>query len=132
MDLKDLTPKNDTVTVEIKHPVTNEKLLNEDDSVMTITLYAPHTKEYKRVLWEVTDQRLKEAAKNGRIEVKSEDLENQSLDSLAKTTKEWNITFDKAMPECNYENAKSVYTEVFWIKDQIEFAMSNYLDFLKG
>lgn len=132
MDLKDLTPKSDTVVVELKHPATFEPLLNEDDSPMTVTLYAPHTKEHKTVLWAVTDERLKNAAKSGKIEVKSEDLELQSIESLAKTTKEWNITFDSEQPDLTYEKAKQIYTEVFWVKDQLETALSSYMDFLKG
>jgi hypothetical protein len=132
MDLKDLTPKSDTVVVELKHPATFEPLLNEDDSPMTVTLYAPHTKEHKTVLWAVTDERLKTAAKNGKIEVKSEELELQSIESLAKTTKEWNITFDGDQPEFSYNKAKEIYTEVFWIKDQLDVALTSYLDFLKG
>ena len=132
MDLKDLTPKSDVVVVELKHPATFEPLLNDDDSPMTITLYAPHTKEHKTVLWAVTDVRLKEAAKTGKIEVKSEDLEQQSIESLAKTTKEWNITFDGGQPDFNYDKAKQIYTEVFWIKDQLDAALSSYMDFLKG
>jgi hypothetical protein len=132
MDLKDLTPKSDVVVVELKHPVTQEPLLNEDDSPMTISLYAPHTKEYKVVLWAVTDERLKAAAKTGKIEVKAEDLETQSIESLAKTTKEWSITFDSEKPPLSYDKAKQIYTEVFWIKDQLEAALSSYLNFLKG
>ena len=132
MDLKDLTPKSDIVVVELKHPVTQEPLLNEDDSPMTVSLYAPHTKEYKTVLWAVTDERLKAAAKTGKIEVKAEDLELQSIESLAKTTKEWSITFDSEKPTLSYDKAKQIYTEVFWIKDQLEAALSSYLDFLKG
>jgi hypothetical protein len=132
MDLKDLTPKSDVVVVELKHPATFEPLLNGDDSPMTITLYAPHTKEHKTVLWAVTDIRLKEAGKTGKIEVKSQDLELQSIESLAKTTKEWNITFDGGQPDFSHDKAKQIYTEVFWIKDQLEVALSSYMDFLKG
>jgi len=132
MDLKDLTPKSDVVVVELKHPATFEPLLNEDDSPMTVTLYAPHTREHKTVLWAVTDVRLKEAAKTGQIEVKAEDLETQSIESLAKTTKEWSITFDGEQPAFSYDKAKDIYTEVFWIKDQLDAALTSYMDFLKG
>ena len=132
MDLKDLTPKSDVVVVELKHPATFEPLLNDDDSPMTITLYAPHTKEHKTVLWAVTDERLREAAKTGKIEVKAEDLEEQSIESLSKTTKEWNITFDGERPSLSYDTAKQIYTEVFWIRDQLDSALSSYMDFLKG
>ena len=47
MDLKNLTPTSDTVDVTIVHPTTLEPLTNDDKSEMTITMYAPHSKEYK-------------------------------------------------------------------------------------
>ena len=49
MDLKDLTPNLDDVVVEIKHPSTGDTLKNDDGTVMTITVLAPHSKEYKKL-----------------------------------------------------------------------------------
>lgn len=129
MDLKDLTPKSDVVVVTLKHPSTLDTLVNADDTPMTITMYAPHTREHKTVIWAITDARLKVAASTGKIEIKSEDLESQAIESLVKTTKDWNITFDGEQPPFSKDKAKQVYTEVFWIKDQVEVYLSNYMDF---
>ena len=48
MDLKDLTPNLDDIVVEIKHPATGDVLKNDDGTNMTITILAPHSKEYKK------------------------------------------------------------------------------------
>lgn len=135
MDLKDLTPKSDDVVVTIKHPLTEEVLLNDDGSEMTITVYAPHSKDYKKVLHALANARIKKVQKKGKIagfeDMSLEELEEMSLDTLSKTTKEWNITFGGECPKLTLEKAKELYTEVFWIKAQIEEALNNYLGFMK-
>jgi len=132
MDLKDLTPKSNTVEVLLVHPSSGEELHNEDGTPMTITVYAQHSPEYKAVFYEMSDERLKTMSKDGKIELKTADMEKASLEALAKTTKDWNITFDGDQPELTVANAKAIYTEVFWIKEQLEVALANSLDFMKG
>lgn len=131
MDLKDLTPSSDTVEVAVVHPATLEPLANEDGSPMTITMYAPHSKKYKAAIHEQTNKRLKKAQSKNGFDFTAEDLDEATLDLLAKTTKEWSITFGGEQPKLTLSKAKEVYSEVFWIKDQIEGAVSNSLDFMK-
>jgi hypothetical protein len=64
------------------------------------------------------------------IQLLSEDIEAAAINTMVKTTKEWNITFDGEKPDCTEENRLNIYTEVFWIKDQIDEAVSKSLDFL--
>jgi len=131
MDLKDLTPSSDTVEVTIVHPTSYEPLTNEDGSPMVITMYAPHSKEYKAALHEQTNRRLKQAQSKKKMEITAEDLEAATIELLAKTTKDWKITFGGVKPKFNVDKAKEIYEEVFWIKDQIEEALGNSLDFTK-
>lgn len=131
MDLKDLTPSSDTVEVAVVHPATLEPLANEDGSPMTITMYAPHSKNYKAAVHEQTNKRLKKAQSKNGFDFTAEDLDEATLDLLAKTTKEWSITFGGEQPKLTLSKAKEIYSEVFWIKDQIEGAVSNSLDFMK-
>ena len=132
MDLKDLTPKSDDIVVEIKHPANGETLNNDDKSPMTITVFAPHSKEYKKVLYEQTNKRLKQMQSKNTQDITAEDLEEASLEALAKTTKEWNITYGGEQPKLTVAKAKQIYDEVFWIKAQIEEAAANSLDFMKA
>lgn len=132
MDLKDLTPKSDVVVVEIKHPANGEVLKNDDKSPMTITMFAPHSKEYKKVLHEQTNKRLKQMQSKKSQDITAEDLEEAALEALAKTTKEWNITFGGEQPKLTVAKAKEIYDEVFWIKNQLEGAVADSLDFMKA
>jgi hypothetical protein len=129
MDLLDLTPTNDTVDIILKHPNTDEDLKNNDKTPMVITMYAPHSKQYKAAMHEQTNKQLKKSKGGKKIDVTAEELEDSSLDVLVKATKEWNITYKGKVPPLT--KAKEVYQEVFWIKNQIEEALSDFLDFTK-
>jgi len=132
MDLKNLTPTSDTVDVTIVHPTSFDVLTNDDDTPMVITVYAPHSKEYKAAVHEQTNKRLKQAQNKKKVEITAEDLEDATLDLLAKTTKGWKITYGGSKPKFSIAKAKEIYAEVFWIRDQIEEAVANSLDFTKA
>jgi hypothetical protein len=132
MDLMDLKPTSDTVDVLLKHPTTFEPLTNEDGSQMIITLSAPHSKDYKSAVHEQTNKRLKQSQAKKKVDFTSEDLEESTLTLLAKVTKSWKITYGGVKPQLTIPKAKEVYAEVFWIKDQIEEAVADSLDFTKA
>ena len=131
MDLKDLTPNLDDIVVEIKHPATGDVLKNDDGTNMTITILAPHSKEYKKAQHEQISKRLKKAQKSKSQDVDYSDIEEATLEVLAKTTKAWNITYGGEMPKLTVAKAKDIYEEVFWIKNQIEEVVTDSLDFTK-
>jgi len=126
MDLKNLIPTTETIEVTIKHPATYEVLQNDDGTDMTITVYAPHSKEYKGAVHEQTNMRLKQMQKGGRNAnaITAEELEAATIAMLAKTTKDWNITFGGEQPKFTVDAAKNLYSEVFWVKDQLEEAVA--------
>ena len=131
MDLKDLTPKSNIVTVAITHPSSGEVLLNLDDTPMSVTIYAPHSKEYRAYSHTQTNARLKKAQETKVMDITSEELEQATLDMLCNITKEWNLTYDNEMPELNLDKAKEVYTEIFWLKDLVEVGVGEAMDFTK-
>ena len=132
MDLKDLTPNLDDLVVELKHPSTGKSLKNDDGSVMTITMFAPHSKEYKRAQHDQINKRLSKANKGLETELDYSDIEQAALEVLAQATKSWNLTYNGEVPKCTVVKAKAVYAEVFWIKDQLEEVANNSLDFMKA
>ena len=132
MDLMDLKPTSNTVEVTLKHPNTGKTLKNDDKSPMTITLYASHSKEYKSVMHEQTNKRLKDMQKGKIQDITAQDMEEATLNTLSRITYSWDITHDKEKPELSSDKAKQLYEEVFWIKDQIEEALADSLDFTKA
>jgi len=129
MDLKDLTPKSETVEITVCNPSTSKPLLNEDGSEMTIVMYAPHTPEHKSEVHRQTNIKLKRMEKSGRMSITAEELEDSALLHMAKVTKSWNITYDGEQPKLTVEKAKQVYSDIHWIKEQIEEALSDSVDF---
>ena len=131
MDLNNLIPTDDTITVEIKHPITDEVLLKDDKQPMTITVYAPHSGQYKAVLHEQTNKRIQKASKGKRVTFTAEELENVTLELLAKTTKDWNIQLNGKSPKFSVTEAVDLYSKLPWLKQQALEAQEDYSAFLK-
>ncbi len=124
-----LKPTSDTVEVILKHPNTLDPLLNDDGSEMTVTLHASHSKEYKKIVHEQQDRRIKMMQKKAKSQISAQDIERDATDLLAKVTADWDITYGGEKPKLTVTKAKEVFTEVFWIREQIEEAFSDSMDF---
>ena len=131
-DLSQLVPTSDIITVLLKHPVTDEILKKDDGTEMSITVYATHTKEYKAVIHEQTNKRIQKAQKNKKIVFSAEDIEIASVEVLAKTTKEWDLQFNKKPIKFSVAEAIDLYQKFPWIKDQVTEAQEDYTSFLKA
>jgi hypothetical protein len=123
-DLQQLAPKNDTVTIELG-------IDNDDGTPMTIEVYAPYSKEYKAVVHEQANARIKKMQKNRKDYLTAEELEQAQLDLYVKITKDWDITWGGKKPKYKDELARQVYEEVFWVKDKIQEALDDSVDFTK-
>lgn len=128
MDLKALTPSSDTIKVNILHPVTNEPFLNDDQTPMWIEVYAPHTKNYKSGIYRQASARMKVGKVEDEIDF--ETLDTASIEFLASITKGWSVTFGGEMPELTPAKAQEVYSEIFWLKSQVEQEINNFEVFI--
>lgn len=129
-DLNDLVPTSDTIVVELKHPNTGKTLDNDDGSPMTITVMAPHIREYKALIYKQANERIQ---KSGGVmpEYTYEELDEASTTLLSSATIDWNITFNGEKPKFSAKKAKEIYEKVFWIKPQVEEAIASYTAFTK-
>lgn len=132
MDLSNLIPTDDTIVVTLKHPITDEPLTQDDGKEMTITVYAPHSAQYKAVVHEQTNKRIQKAAKGKKITFTAEDIESATLELMAKTTKEWAIQLNGKSPKFSYDEAVVLYSKLPWLKAQVLEAQEDYNSFLKG
>jgi hypothetical protein len=132
MDLLDLKPKSDTIEVILNHPATLEPILKADGTEMSITVYAPHSKVYKDALHEQTNRRLQKAQKTKKFSMTSEEVEQSSLEVLARVTKEWDIVLGGKTPKLDIQSATELYRDYPWIKDQVEEAVNDNASFLKA
>jgi len=131
MDLSKLIPTDDTITVSLKHPITDEPLTKDDGKEMTITVYAPHSAQYKAAVHEQTNKRIQKAAKGKKVTFTAEDIESATLELLAKTTKEWSIQLNGKSPKFSIDEAADLYAKLPWLKNQVVEAQEDYSAFLK-
>jgi hypothetical protein len=99
---------------------------------MSITVYAPHSKVYKDALHEQTNRRLQKAQKTKKFSMTSEEVEQSSLEVLARVTKEWDIVLGGKTPKLDIQSATELYRDYPWIKDQVEEAVNDNASFLKA
>lgn len=128
MDIADLKPKSNTVVVELKDPRDGSPFMNDDNTPMTIELYAPHSKEYKQIIYEQADKRIK----GKKQEFTAFELEEANLTMLVKATKGWDITLAGEKPKCTQKKVEEVYDTYFWVRSQVEEGLNNYEVFTKG
>ena len=122
-DLKKYTPESDTITVTL--PVEND-----DNTPMTIEVYAPYSKEYKALVHKQANERIKKMKSKKSEYPSMEEIEKSQMDLYVGITKDWDITYDGEKPKLTDAKAREVYTEVFWIKDKIEEALQESTDFM--
>ena len=136
MDLSSLTPQKDTVVTYLKAPVdvptTDEKgkksvikqgkTLHECGTEMWIERYLPHTSEYKQAQYKRTQKYLKAAqkAKTTEVDVDLYEAEQDRVEVMAETTVAWQVYFDGEWIEFTPEKAKELYTNAFWIVEQLQ------------
>lgn len=132
MDLSKIKPESDTVEVFIVHPETYVNLENEDGSEMTITLYAPHTEEYRVASHKQQNKRLKAMQSKGKNTLTVEEIEEGVIELYANITKTWDITYGGEKPKVSVEKAKEIYRELFWLRDQLAGALDESVGFTKA
>ena len=131
-DLFNLIPTDDTIVITVKHPVTEEPLVKDDGKEMTITVYAPHSAQYKSAIHEQTNKRIQKASKGKKITFTAEEIDNSTLELLAKTTKDWNIQLNGKSPKFSAGEAVDLYGKLPWLKQQVLEAQEDYSAFLKA
>jgi len=126
---------SETGVVYLYHPVTDEPLYVDDakSDAMWIEVYGLDSDHYKKVQNNQTNRRLQKAQRSGgRASITAEQQEAMNLDLMAKCVKSWNIVLGGDQPECNEENARSLFQIYPWVRDQVWDFMHDRKAFLKG
>lgn len=129
MDLFDLTPKTEDLTVELK--MNGKDVTNPDGTPMTITVMSPFSANARKVLYAMQDERVAKAKERGDTKLSAAEIEEMQLETLVRTTVGWDLTWKGEKVEFTPELAKEVFTAAFWIRPLIEEAKASTLDFMK-
>jgi hypothetical protein len=125
---------NEGFDVQIYHPGTNE------DLGIVINVLGKDSDEFQKVSRAQQKKRMAKLTKGGfrNPAVPVEEIEQDATVLLAACTKSWSqdgkptITMDKKELEFSVDNAIALYERFPWIKEQVDVAIGDRANFIKG
>jgi len=118
--------------MELRHPATGAVLNQDDGSPVTITLAGSDSERYRKAERSNQNRRLKNSAGRRGLTVTSEELENDNLEVLAAATVAWaGIVLHGESLDCTVANARKVFKEIPWAREQAEQFVAERANFLK-
>ncbi len=116
--------------VDILHPVTKEPL------GFSITVLGSDGAAFKKISIEQARRRLAKMEKNGGFKpsaVSQEEREEDAVELLAACTTSWTkFNLEGANPSFNFDNAVALYSRFPWLREQVDQAIGNRANFIKG
>ena len=109
------------------HPKTGDVIATEAGADMVITLYGKDSDVYRKAQRTITNRRL---SKKTNATLTAERLEAEANEVLAHCTDSWNIVYEGEEIDCNFTNAKKVYTNLPWVKEQVDEFVAERSNFL--
>ena len=130
-DLLNIGKTKETSDVVLYNPVNSEILKNEDGSEMTITIHGPYSKRYKSISHAQQNRRLQKAQRTGgKLNLSAEEIESSALDLLVKCVEGWTITLGGEQPACTEAKVREVFTDLPWVREQVDAALGDAQAFL--
>lgn len=134
MDLSTLDTRdvaNDGAIMELENPATGEKLMTEAGEPITITLLGIDSDKLKKRQNELTNEVMKKGFRPKMTT--AEKMESDRLATLSLATVSWsNIEFGGKKLDCTAENARSLYKNLPWLKEQADAFIGDRANFLKA
>jgi hypothetical protein len=134
-DLSDLSTaslSDSGAAMELCHPATNQVLKGDDDKPITITLAGIDSDIYRKAQRKQLNKRL-QAGRGKAPKLTAEELEEEALDVLAQCTLAWsgNFSVRGQKLECNRANARTLYSEMPWIREQADAFMGERANYIR-
>lgn len=96
--------------LELRHPVSHELL------GVRIWLQGADAPSYRQVVRRQIDQQITE----GKADLSADEMEGRHVARLAAATLKWeNVTYHGQSLDCSSENARKIYREQLWIREQV-------------
>jgi hypothetical protein len=114
---------------EILHPATGEPIGAK------ITLAGIDSQIYRKAQRALSNKRLKQLVGRGVVNRTPtvEEFEYETIEMLAKCTLAWEgIVWEGKELQCNFENAKMLYTKLIWLRDQVDAFINDRANFLQN
>lgn len=130
--LDTLKAAEDGMTLEVRHPTTGAVLSNGDGRAVALILAGADSERSKRAERAATNRRLKMAGRRSAT-ITAEELEADALEVLAACTLGWSgFAVNGQELECTPANAKQLYGQYPWLREQADAFRSDRANFLKS
>lgn len=118
-------------TLEVRHPTTGAVLVNGDGRSVTLTLAGMDSQRAKKAEAAALNRRLKMGGRRS-SSVTAEELNNDTLEVLSSITLGWSgFVVDGKELEVNLENARRLYKQWHWLREQAQAFVEDRANFLK-
>jgi hypothetical protein len=120
--------------LSIVDPRDEETILTDDATKepITITVIGRDSKLYQEQQHKAVDKRInRRIAKGKKEKLSSAELEDDTLETLVKCTRAWShIAYGGKELECTPENVRMIYTNVPWLREQVNEFIGDRANFL--
>lgn len=118
---------NEGADIALVHPVTLEKLS------IKIKVAGKDSDLFKKIVNKQNRARLSKAKKSRSLDIDPDELEADTISILSACTLSWEgMELDGKPLEFSTQNAQMVYTRFPWIREQIDVAVNDRANFMKG
>lgn len=130
MDLSNITISQESITIELVHPVTDEPIKSESGKVFTWSVFGADSKKYAGI---IADKKRK-YRKSKKVDIESEDTWEMSSELLAELTDSFYVVMDGKDVKPTTENANKILSDrrFKWLREQVEKAVYDRAGFIKG
>jgi hypothetical protein len=136
MDLESFATRSkaeEGAPMEVRNPVTQEPLLQDDGQPVTITLAGSDSDRFQRVQRHNLNRRLKNSGRRGNVTLTAEELDAEKIETLVACTISWSGIQRRGAPiDCTPDNARSVYKDFPWVREQADEFVNDRVNFLKA
>lgn len=124
-------PDNQTSKMVLLHPITNAPLADDDGNEASIMLHGPDSTAQKEVKRKFQNKAIKDGVKRKSLNISTEQIEAQAIALDVAATAGWkNISIEGEEFEYSPENAKILYRDYPWIREQVEEFIADRSNFL--
>lgn len=126
LDLKNLQPSDQAVEIPILHPTSGESL------GISIFVFGSDSSAYRKASSDLQTKRLARLGP-AKMRLTAAEIEEDTLDLLAHCTDSWKgVTYDGKELKCTHDEAKKLYRELPWLREQIDRAISDRANFIQA
>lgn len=133
-DIKGSPKQDEFANLVLRHPMTREPLVDpETKEVATIVVWSPDAPTYKARVRKKYDDRIKAAATNP-VAQNSQRIEDDTLDLIVFSVKDWNFTSEGKRIEPDEETVRAVLSnpENGWIRENVDNFLNARASFINA